>query len=90
VEASTAVTAPPMGGAFAPPWWAYATALLAAFVLAYAIAASGSHPGARAGAQGTSATPQRPDRLRDVVPLPRLAPPETAPDPALPMAGGIS
>ena len=85
MEASTAVTAPRMGGAFAPPWWAYGIAVLAAFVFAYAIAASGSQPGPRAAAQGTSATPQRPDRLRDVVPLPRLAP---TPEPVLPMAGG--
>jgi hypothetical protein len=85
VEASTAVTAPRMGGAFAAPRWAYGIAVLAAFVFAYAIAASGSQPGPRPGAQGTSAIPQRPDRLRDVLPLPRLAP---VPEPSLPAMRG--
>ncbi len=44
VEARSA-SLPRMGGALAPRVWAYAAALLAAFVLAYAIAASGSDPG---------------------------------------------
>jgi hypothetical protein len=72
-----------MGGAFAPRAWAYAAALLAAFVLAYAIAASGSDPGPPA-----SASRALPDRhtppvqqlngLRNAVPLPRLAPASAA------------
>jgi hypothetical protein len=68
-----------MSGALAPRRWAYAAALLAAFVLAYAIAASGSDPGPPAGASralpavSTPTVPQR-SSLRDVVPLPRLAP----------------
>jgi hypothetical protein len=78
VEARSA-SLPRVGGAFAPRVWAYAAALLAAFVLAYAVAASGSDPGPPA-----SASRALPDRhippvrqlngLRDVVPLPRLAP----------------
>jgi hypothetical protein len=68
-----------MRGALAPRVWAYAAALLAAFVLAYAIAASGSDPGPPASA--SSDQPDRPtppvqqlNGLRDVVPLPRIAP----------------
>ena len=73
---------PRMGGAFAPRRWAYAAALLAAFVLAYAIAASGSDPGPPAGDSRSLSdvpTPTLPQRsgLRDVVPLPRLAPAAT-------------
>jgi len=77
VEASTA-SVPRVGGTLAAPWWAFAAVLLAAFVLAYAIAASGSDKGAAApaAAQPSARAPQRPDRLRDVVPLPRLAPSE--------------
>jgi hypothetical protein len=67
-----------MDGALAPRVWAYAAALLAAFVLAYAIAASGSDPGPPASA--SRALPDRPTPpvqqltgLRNVVPLPRLS-----------------
>jgi hypothetical protein len=71
-----------MRGALAPPMWAYAAALLAAFVLAYAIAASGSDPGPPASAsralrdRHTPPVPQL-NGLRDVVLLPRLAPAAT-------------
>ena len=70
---------PRMGGALAPRAWAYAAALLAAFVLAYAIAASGSDPGPPAGASRALPdrhTPpvQQLNGLRDVVPMSRLAP----------------
>jgi hypothetical protein len=88
VEARSA-SLPRMDGAFAPRVWAYAAALLAAFVLAYAIAASGSDPGPPA-----SASRALPDRhspaveqlngLRDVVPLPRLAPATGEPPPEVP------
>jgi hypothetical protein len=85
VEARSA-SLPGMGGALAPRVSAYGAALLAAFVLAYAIAASGSDPGPPA-----SASRALPDRhtppvqqlngLRDVVPLPRLAPAATVEPP---------
>lgn len=73
---------PRMSGALAPRQWAYAAALLAAFVLAYAIAVSGSDPGPPIGAsralRGESdPTVPRRSGLRDVVPLPRLAPAAT-------------
>jgi hypothetical protein len=68
-----------MRGALAPRAWAYAAAVLAAFVLAYAIAASGSDPGPPAGASRGlpdqhPAPVQQLNGLRDVAPLPRLAP----------------
>jgi hypothetical protein len=78
---------PRIGGALAPRSWAYAAALLAAFVLAYAIATSGSDPGPPAGASSalpdhtTPAVPQH-SGLRDVAPLPRLAPAELIEPPA--------
>jgi hypothetical protein len=81
---------PRMSGALAPRVWAYAAALLAAFVLAYAIAASGSDPGPPASASRAlrdHLTPpvQQPNGLRDVVPLPRLAPAATVePPPEVP------
>jgi hypothetical protein len=67
-----------MRGVLAPRAWAYAAAVLAAFVLGYVIAASGSDPGPLAGASrelpGRHAPPvQQSGELRDVVPLPRLA-----------------
>jgi hypothetical protein len=67
-----------MGGALAPPTWAFVAALLAAFVLAYAIAASGSGPGPPAGVSRAlqdqpTAPVQQVSGLRDVVPLPRLS-----------------
>jgi hypothetical protein len=70
-----------MDGALAPRVWAYAAALLAAFVLTYAIAASGSHQGASAGASQAladepSVQVRQVKRLRDVEPLPRIAPAE--------------
>jgi hypothetical protein len=79
-----------LSGVLAPRVWAYAAALLAAFVLAYAIAVSGSDPGPPA-----SASRALPDRhtppvqqlngVRDVVPLPRLAPAATLePPPEVP------
>jgi hypothetical protein len=76
VEARSA-SLPRMSGALAPRVWAYAAALLAVFVLAYAIAASGSDPGPPAGdsrALPDRHTPpvQQLNGLRDVVPLPRL------------------
>jgi hypothetical protein len=85
VEARSA-SLPRMGGALAPRVWAYPAALLAAFVLAYAIAASGSDPGPPAGASPALPdrhTPpvQQLNRLRDVVPLPRLAPAATVEPP---------
>ena len=79
MEASSG-SLPHLGGMLAPPRWAFAVALLAAFVLAYAIAASGSDPGPPSGAsprlpdQPTATVPQRADHLRDVAPLSRLAP----------------
>jgi hypothetical protein len=78
VEARSA-SLPWMRGAFAPRACAYAAAILAAFVLAYAIAASGWDPGPPAGASHglpDQSTPpvQQLNGMRDVVPLPRLAP----------------
>jgi hypothetical protein len=66
-------------GALAPRAWAFVAGLLAAFVLAYAIAASASDPGPPAGDSRTlpgpvTPTVQQVSGLRDVVPLPRLAP----------------
>lgn len=83
VEARSA-SLPWMRGALVPRAWAYAAALLAAFVLAYAIAASGSDPGPPAGASHglpDQDTPpvQQLSGLRDVVPLPRLAPAASSP-----------
>jgi hypothetical protein len=89
VEARSA-SLPRMGGALAPRAWVYAAALLAAFVLAYAIAASGSDPGPPASASRAlpdRRTPpvQQLNALRDVVPLPRLAPGATVePPPEVP------
>jgi hypothetical protein len=72
-----------MDRSLAPRVWAYAAALLAAFVLTYAIAASGSDQGASGGA--SEALPHQPipevqqvKQLRDVVPLPRVAPTEVS------------
>jgi hypothetical protein len=64
-----------MGGALAPRVWAYAAALLAAFVLTYAIASSGSKPeppDAASRALPDQRTPEVPrvHRLQDAVPLP--------------------
>ena len=89
VEARSA-SLPWVGGALVPRVWAYAGALLAAFVLAYAIAASGSDPGPPASAP--RALPDRPtppvgqlNGMRAVVPLPRLAPATTVePPPEVP------
>jgi hypothetical protein len=72
-----------MDRALAPRVWAYAAVLLAAFVLTYAIAAAGSHEGASAGASGAlpdQTLPEVPQvqQLRDVVPLPRVAPTEVS------------
>ena len=73
---------PRMSSALAPRMWALVAALLAAFVLTYAIAASSSRPGPPAGASRAlpdQPTPEVPQvsGLRDVVPLPRLAPAAT-------------
>jgi hypothetical protein len=79
---------PSLSGALAPPACVYAAARLAAFLIAYAIAASGSRPrSAGAAPSGVTDKPAPPVKgLRDAVPLPPTASAATV-EPSAQVAG---